>query len=960
MIVVLLTLSTSSPSVLPPPCVSVACTKDCIIGNASNPRGNCCGNLTTICRWDDVFNANRCMPPPNLMCSDEPVEPRRPGVPAPPAPITLREHEAFMSKLFSANAAAYDAKSPEELRTLYAADLEWVEDPRQWHQQVARIVDHRFKSFTETASFVANAKKAGVGAVMLVSPNKMEACPGGWYNGLQLCDHINGSFPASDGTLAEWQQMVAEAKPMRLMWWINPTYWSIQGEVWAQANASKTSDVGKFFTWNLKTATEDQCFGSNPFGGGGYGFAQGSWGEDGSDPATEGIQSAMATWGSKEYADYMVDAMANSWTKNLAVDGYTVDCAANYNSHNSRLGLPSSSSSSNNLKGDCSAGMQQCGGDAQGAWAKIVDRVRAQQPQLVLSGESFGSWAEVIHTSSQIGGQGFADFHTATQRAVRSGDASTLEDVVSTTGADAATVLCYMNPAYDGKQPGACPTMYFRDSTASGLGWGVKEHEFWIALEAGSGIVPEHDFDPASSCLGFGSGCETTTGAWWNVTNDPFETNAHNMSSPLWAFQKYRALNRVALRTKLGITSSSSPSLSLAAAAAPEGYMAHVGSNCYTGNGGVPIDVNPLANAKTLPQCATACDGNPQCDCFVWDAMDAECYRREVCDPTKFEHDAASAGYTTYTKSAPVYSNYTEYPSSNAYQGHGGKQIDSNPETGLTVAQCMMKCDADVLCDCVTFSLGTTAASSDGEAAGNCWKRAQCMPVLFDHSDSSFATWVKKNGPTPGPPVAGGALAYLKHDSMGPHGDACLMLFNPGAAQTITVDLSSLPTALMGTKPYDLLAYSSTGTQDFAPALAATWTVPMAKGEVRAFGGFSLGVWAPRAGKKASCKADDGYAKAATGTTLEACFLECASDVKCANVFLEYIDIKWMETPPPAKCTLLGALADPSTACVAGRGTLVHSMKTSRGCAHRWKGERPPPAPGAPAVAEPLSSPRCD
>jgi hypothetical protein len=45
---------------------------------------------------------------------------------------------------------------------------------------------------------------------------------------------------------------------------------------------------------------------------------------------------------------------------------------------------------------------------------------------------------------------------------------------------------------------------------------------------------------------------------------------------------------------------------------------------------------------------------------------------------------------------------------------------------------------------------------------------------------------------------------------------------------------------------------------------------------------------------------------------------------------------------------------------VAGRGTLVHSMKTSRGCAHRWKGERPPPAPGAPAVAEPLSSPRCD
>lgn len=70
------------------------------------------------------------------------------------------------------------------------------------------------------------------------------------YNGLQLCDHINGTFPAAGGTLAQWQKMVADIKPMRLMWWNNPTYWSTQGQVWAEATkAGKDSAVGKWFSW---------------------------------------------------------------------------------------------------------------------------------------------------------------------------------------------------------------------------------------------------------------------------------------------------------------------------------------------------------------------------------------------------------------------------------------------------------------------------------------------------------------------------------------------------------------------------------------------------------------------------------------------------------------------------------------------------------------------------------------
>ena len=51
-----------------------------------------------------------------------------------------------------------------------------------------------------------------------------EACPGPWYGGLQMCEHINGSYPAAEGTLERWQQMLQKIKPMRFMWWWNPVY----------------------------------------------------------------------------------------------------------------------------------------------------------------------------------------------------------------------------------------------------------------------------------------------------------------------------------------------------------------------------------------------------------------------------------------------------------------------------------------------------------------------------------------------------------------------------------------------------------------------------------------------------------------------------------------------------------------------------------------------------------------
>ena len=84
-------------------------------------------------------------------------------------------------------------------------------------------MDHPFSSLVELREFGLQAKKAGVSVVQLVGPQKTKRCVGYWCGGLGLCDHINGSFPADDpeATLVEWQQMLTEIRPVRLMWWAN-------------------------------------------------------------------------------------------------------------------------------------------------------------------------------------------------------------------------------------------------------------------------------------------------------------------------------------------------------------------------------------------------------------------------------------------------------------------------------------------------------------------------------------------------------------------------------------------------------------------------------------------------------------------------------------------------------------------------------------------------------------------
>ena len=409
----------------------------------------------------------------------------------------------------------------------------------------------------------------------------------------------------------------------------------------------------------------------------------------------------------------------------------------------------------------------------------------------------------MIEANANIGGQGFGDYHTAMQQAVFDGDASGLEDVAGRSGSDGATAVCYLYEAYDGQQPGGCPTMYFRDARVERMAAihraptqvatpfnplpllryfrdrgkvikDLKQHRMWVMLEAGSGIVSQHDYDPESSCEGW-NGCAFWShgkpGAWWNVSRDPFDDH----ESPLWAFTKHRALNRLALRTKLDV---------------------RAGTPDICDFGGVAEWCAPLGEKRRA-------DGS---------------YAESI-----------------YLTAAEL------------------KEIAARP------------------------------------------------------SNSS-----------------GGALAYLKHDSMGPTGAACIMIFNPGIAQSVSIDLSSLPPDRYGHVPIDLFTNMS------GPPLASTWWVDMGAGEVRAYGGFSLGTFAPRAGKKTDCVADDGYRRPANATTLQGAFLECLKKPMCDNVYIEYATIGWMAAVQPLKMTLLGKVDDPSVACKPGTGTLVKKLVDGR------------------------------
>merc|ERR1712217_152061 len=142
------------------------------------------------------------------------------------------------------------------------------------------------------------------------------------------------------------------------------------------------------------------------------------------------------------------------------------------------------------------------------------------------------------------------------------------------------------------------------------------------------------------------------------------------------------------------------------------------------------------------------------------------------------------------------------------------------------------------------------------------------------------------------------------------------MVFNPSKAQDIYIDLSSLPSALTGgtVTPYDLFTNANAENP-----LTKNWTVAMKAGEYKAFGGFRLGVYAPRKGKVGTCNSD--YTAKSRATTLQGCFLDCARDAKCENVLVHGTVPSYMEKPAAITCTLVGKVTNPTKACSSGSDT---------------------------------------
>ena len=227
-----------------------------------------------------------------------------------------------------------------------------------------------------------------------------------------------------------------------------------------------------------------------------------------------------------------------------------------------------------------------------------------------------------------------------------------------------------MHPGLDGKPSGACPTLYYRDTVAAYSGKktlslssllilkmivlprqardkhrestqnkrrvlllavrNVSTYRLWVALEAASGILSEHQHSP-SAVFGqqFGS---------WNVSADPYLEDGKE--SPLWAFARSRALNRLALRTKLKVTATLPPPAAAAQAISTDlagladhrqasarsdpivGFTVYEDSNCYHApHGGVALPrTGAWLENQTAASCAALCTADEKCDCVTFQA----------------------------------------------------------------------------------------------------------------------------------------------------------------------------------------------------------------------------------------------------------------------------------------------------------------------------------------------------
>ena len=90
---------------------------------------------------------------------------------------------------------------------------------------------------------------------------------------------------------------------------------------------------------------------------------------------------------------------------------------------------------------------------------------------------------------------------------------------------------------------------------------------------------------------------------------------------------------------------------------------------------------------------------------------------------------------------------YTEHHDKNCCNGAGGRNMDGENHTLMTVRQCEAHCDAAPACHCIVMSSNATA-----DGAGLCFRRSSCNPAGCQF-DPRFNAFTKPGGaPVPAPP----------------------------------------------------------------------------------------------------------------------------------------------------------------------------------------------------------------
>jgi len=176
------------------------------------------------------------------------------------------------------------------------------------------------------------------------------------------------------------------------------------------------------------------------------------------------------------------------------------------------------------------------------------------------------------------------------------------------------------------------------------------------------------------------------------------------------------------------------------------GYVRHADKNCYTGMGGVELP-GPR-QMSSAAACATYCDQDAQCHCFVLSAHNM-CYKRSSCriSACAAEHPGHWSTYVKSTSSGDqvgggsntqqggsedALQDYVRYANKNCYSGMGGEDLPAAKQTS-SPADCAAYCSSDSHCDCFALS-----------ADNFCYKRRNCqIPECAASSSGVWTTYVR-------------------------------------------------------------------------------------------------------------------------------------------------------------------------------------------------------------------------